>query len=873
MKMQSLKARYDHEDPMNKLTKIAAEPKAHAPSAQVCFLLLAAALLLAVLNDRASAQGQTKWIQVGSMHNWYSEKGGEIEEGNVLEQQYGLRWPALVNRTDGQAAKGFWIGATNFTDAQGNSWNPKVIAVGPRWKGDNEFFPVSFDDYAKFDPPLVFVDGNPSFANPEEIKAVADTLKADRVIVNKVNTLLGISIERKILAFSQQYNDNYHIMDYTFTNTGNPDIGLEAKTLTGVVFYWQFRYAPGGPGPGYEVNNSARWGINAMNDARGYPPDINNSLIPASENDIRCMFTWLGLHTTANRPPAGSSPNAATFDNIGSPIFNVNGIAGVSDFIQAADTNWRLGAAQIAGNAPLYADKSPTDHTNDPNQPFTTSFIASDEPITQNNANTQFDKAAMSNMYARMTVGHAPRQAWLVQPDGQFDQQSQEGNIGVGAPGGWSHGMGFGPYTLAPGQSVRIVWAEGVSGLTFDECVRIGKMYKDGLINTKAKNDSVLNGRLRLFETFRRALANFNSGYNIPEPPYPPSTFNVRGGGDRIALTWDPSSLESANGFVGYRVYRATGRSDSTYHLIYQCGGPKPSDASVKYDPSPTYSFDDVTATRGVSYYYYVTSLGAAIPADPATRTPAGVLESNLFYTRTYDPAFLKRPAGPPSQSALASLPLSTIRKDTNTVEFDFVDNLGGQSTGFSIADFSIILTKSSGERVVVVPPTGSLPLDFRGTAVGTRKSFSMVFDTTGVVAVSYKLQAYDVQSLSMIQLYVNGQRQDIPASIVSPFTKPSDAIRIAPNPYIISSNENALRFPGEPDKIAFFNIPGNCLIKIYTELGELIKEIVHNDGTGDDYWNSITSANQVVVSGIYIVVFENKDTGEKTVKKLVIVR
>lgn len=858
---------------MNKPMKIAAELKTQAPAAQMCCFLLATAVFLMVMNDRASAQGQTKWIQVGSLHNWYTEKGGEIEEGNVLEQQYGLRWPALVNRADCQAAKGFWIGATNFTDVQGNNWNPKVIAVGPRWKGDNEFFPLSFDVYAKFGPPLVLVDGNPSFANPEEIKAVTDTIKADRLMVNKVNTLLGITIERKILAFSQQYNDNYHIMDYTFTNTGNPDIGLAARTLTGVVFYWQFRYAPGGAGPGYEVNNSARWGISAMNDARGFPPDNGNSLIQTSENDIRCMFTWLGLHTTANRPPAGSSPNAATFDNIGAPIFNVTGISGVSTYIQAADTNWRLGAAQMAGNAPLYADQSPTNHTNDPNQPFTTSFVASDEPITQNNANTQFDKTAMTNMYARMTIGHAPRQAWLVQPDGNFDQQTQEGNIGVGAPGGWSNGTGYGPYTLEPGQSVRIVWVEGVNGLTLDECVRIGKMYKVGTINTKAKNDSVLNGRLRLFETFRRALANYNSGYNIPQPPYPPATFNVRGGGDRIALTWDPNPKESANGFVGYRIYRATGRADSTYHLVYQCGGTKPSDSNVRYEPNKTYSFDDVTATRGVSYYYYATSFGAEIPPDPATRTPGGALESNLFYTRTYDPAFLKRPAGPPSQSAVASLPLSTIRKDTNTVEFDFVDNLGGQASGFSIADFSIILTKSSGERTVVVPPTGTLPLDFRNAPVGTRKSFALVFDTTGVVSVLCKVQAYDVRSLSMIQLYVNGQRLALPATIVSPFAKPSDAIRIAPNPYIISSNENTLRFPGEPDKIAFFNIPGNCVIRIYTELGELIKEIVHNDGTGDAYWNSITSSNQVIVSGIYIVVFENKDTGEKTIKKLVVVR
>ena len=108
------------------------------------------------------------------------------------------------------------------------------------------------------------------------------------------------------------------------------------------------------------------------------------------------------------------------------------------------------------------------------------------------------------------------------------------------------------------------------------------------------------------------------------------------------------------------------------------------------------------------------------------------------------------------------------------------------------------------------------------------------------------------------------------------------DSIRIVPNPYSISAYMDAkdpysLRFPGEKDKIAFLNIPGYCTIKIYTELGELINTIEHNDGSGDAYWNSITSSNQVIVSGVYIVVFENKTSGElygaRKMQKLLIVR
>ncbi|HEX9657488.1 MAG TPA: fibronectin, partial [Bacteroidota bacterium] len=86
----------------------------------------------------------------------------------------------------------------------------------------------------------------------------------------------------------------------------------------------------------------------------------------------------------------------------------------------------------------------------------------------------------------------------------------------------------------------------------------------------------------------------------------------------------------------------------------------------------------------------------------------------------------------------------------------------------------------------------------------------------------------------------------------------PLDGIRVVPNPYIISSNEKTLRFEGqtESNKIKFYEIPGECTIRIYTELGEKIKEIVHTDGSADAEWNSTTSSNQIVVSGVYIVHF-----------------
>ncbi|MFQ5772482.1 MAG: hypothetical protein ACE5HX_18240, partial [bacterium] len=71
---------------------------------------------------------------------------------------------------------------------------------------------------------------------------------------------------------------------------------------------------------------------------------------------------------------------------------------------------------------------------------------------------------------------------------------------------------------------------------------------------------------------------------------------------------------------------------------------------------------------------------------------------------------------------------------------------------------------------------------------------------------------------------------------------------------------------------LAFFGLPPKCTIKIFTERGDLVETIEHIDGTGDEFWNSITSSRQVIVSGIYIAYFEAPD-GESTTRKIIIIR
>ncbi len=675
------------------------------------FILLLTFLSLIAFQN-LSAQFETRWMAAGSLHNWYSAIGSEIEEGLVKQQQYGMRWPAIYRNQDMQAAKGFWIGADNFTDQLGVTYPHKVVHVGPRVSGSLEFFPMEFRLINKFENSTVTVDGVNSFLLPQESDVEPDpTMPYDRMIYNVTNTQLGLTMTRKIIQFSQEFHDNYIIHEFVFKNTGNIDddidIELPNNTLTNVYFFWQNRWAIN-KNTRYVIGNGTGWGMNTMNDRTGTPFDNYGK-------DYVSLFAW-----------HGKFPSFTAYDNIGGPIWTPDAI-----YSSPTDTLGRLGASQFVGNAMLYADPSNVDPTI--KQPSTTNYVDSDDPLTsQNDAYNAFK---MTQEYELMTKGHAnPMHAWKVEPAGNFVEPT--GDPAMGTSGGFSTSFSYGPYNIAPGDSVKIVWIEASAGLSREKNIDIGRQFKNGVINAKTKNEFVMTSRDSLFQTFERAIANYNdgNGYLAPEPPMPPKSFSVTSGGDKITLEWDVYDA-SAGQISGFEIYRARGDYDSTYTLLYSAN------ANER-------SFEDVSPIRGVNYYYYITSIGNASDNNGGGKTPSGALKSSRYFTQTYDPATLKRPA------------------ESNM-----------------------------------------------------------------------------------------------------------DKIRIVPNPYIISADPNKLRFPGEEDKIAFLNIPGNCSIQIYTELGELIYEIDHTDGSGDAYWYSVTSSNQIVVSGIYIAVINDNATGDKKILKFAVIR
>lgn len=606
-------------------------------------------LTLAIVSmTYANAQVDYRWLSVGSFHNFYSSIGSEIEEGFIDEQQAGWQWPAIYRGQDAQAMKAMWLGAKDVADPLGgNNWPFRVVHVGPRVTGLGEFTPIDFKTVSKYAPPEVIVDGLESYGKTVINDEVDPTLKADREIRTTVNSLLGVTVERVIKQFSQQYHDNYHILEYTLTNTGNvdddDDIELPNHTVKDLYLHFMYRMAPV-KAVRHTINNSAGWGVNTMNDRRG------DGLHPAEPEQFKAQFAWHGRHEGHMRSKPDGAPS--DYDNIGAPIIIPNTSGG---WLTTGDTTGALGAYHFVGSATLHADKSASDASNDLAQPYTMTDYDSDGDLARNN--DAFNNQKMAEEYALMSRGITPRHAYRIEPTGDPGFLTPTGDPITGSGGGWSYMTGYGPYTLAPGESVKIVFVEASAGIDKELANKTGSDFKRGLISNLEKNKVVFQSRDSLFQTFERAIANFNSGYDIPEAPEPPSRVFINSAGNGIDIEWEYNGSEGD--IDGFQIYRAAGRVDSTYRLLYTAlpTERKVSDGDVARENDPgKYSSDVPTPLRGRDYYYYVVTLGKT-NNDATGNTPVGQkLVSNRYLTQAYDPARLLRPAGD-AMSAIRVVP------------------------------------------------------------------------------------------------------------------------------------------------------------------------------------------------------------------------
>ncbi|UCH63464.1 MAG: hypothetical protein JSU77_03155 [Fidelibacterota bacterium] len=614
------------------------------------------ALYLGLPATFLQAQYRYKWMTIGRLHSPYTAAGAlRIEEADAENQ---LAFPAIEKNSGNKISEGLWVAVKDFTDETGKLWPVKIAHLGPRDGGTLQFFSREFKLVSRFEPPVVRVNGNISFRYWSVVDEVDPTLRADRMIYNRNVNRVGIELEQKVYAFDQQFHDNYHIIEYTFTNTGDvdkdEDVELPDQVLNGVYFFWIQRYAFHAASA-WITGDGAPWGRFTMNDAVGDGHEDYGV-------DFTAQYAW-----------AGYNPKQTEFNSLGQPMWRENP-SWWSALSAPGDTLGRLAAGHFAGRVYIHADKAADDETNavDPTpagtwpdgadpadlagrQPSTMGFLNSDHPDL---AESEYDESLMLRQYnEHITTGrYYPHHADLVepsdegQPPGQYFATPRPESWETIIPyrDGWSFVEGFGPYSMSPGDDVHLVVAEGVAGLSDSAKLEIGIAYKasgaDDALDIEwpagsgvsmTKNEWVMTSRDSLFDMFKRAKANYESGFDIPKAPLPPATFDVTSFGGAIDLKWETYAGELDP--VAWEVWRT---SPIFHHSAYY--------ERIATLPGSARAYRDaVTAENGpivnLGHFYYLQAVGP-VNTDVTGKTPTGEsLKSNRYYTQTYFPVMSGR--------------------------------------------------------------------------------------------------------------------------------------------------------------------------------------------------------------------------------------
>jgi hypothetical protein len=627
------------------------------------------------------AAGIFKWVKVGRIQVRVIDNGHQSEtEAKTGNSEGVARYDYDGNRNTnrlftqwGFRNNGTHLAVRNWKRADGTAF-PYMTAGAEYGTSDSEEIQFVLEEpdgrthhnYRRYQPPQVVVDGmvntdpfpfdEADEVAPDKINKYSTT--ADQMFVSRARTWIGVEVTQKVFAWSQKNHDDYVIYDMVFKNTGNvdrdADIELPTQTLDSLYVMRMI---------GAEPDNSM---AKEWSSWYGCRPG----------EDLRIMYYY----------PHRSK--GSTVDDFGDP---------------REDQNMkRLAGPQFAGEATLFMSNKPNDFTNDNMmQPQMHTIWSYRELYVKEHA-----KLHMNELWKAFEVH---KRGFTTAIDAKFsakkymtgtypgtfhelphdEQGYKHVNDDPGFGGHWHEAIfaSYGPFKLAPGDSIRLVYAMGFGSISKRKGFEVASAWyaknctyagADNLPpqyakypelaeteNDKAKDRWIMTGKDSLFANLRAAQWNQKQNFNIPIPPPAPSV-EVQSRADAIRVKWD-AIAESASDFAGYRVYRAVGSyADSAWVKVFECT-----------KSNLVHQFDDNTASRGASYYYYVTSYddGSQNAADWNGKKES--LESGMYLNMTTRPASLQKAPGTsldqirvvPNPFSLAAAKIQ-YPGDTNMIQF-----------------------------------------------------------------------------------------------------------------------------------------------------------------------------------------------------------
>ena len=589
-------------------------------------------LIAFLILDNTARADVFKWVRIGRMWSAIFDSGDMSRPLRSYRQFYynGNRFMENI---------AWRVAVRDWTDEKGATWGFKTSGTSV-YNGEEAFdnMPVDVDGftirrYVRFQPPSISVQGAPiqpffplegDEVNPDYIDSSGGK-GADQLIESWIRTSVGITIHQKVFAFSQVNHDDYMLYDWTFKNTtgqyttpGGLQVDLPAQTLNGVYFAL------------------AAW-VNQDMGNFGWSTTYGEQ----EGDSLRVAYNY----------PAWN--RGQQYDTFGNPD----------------PTTGFIKEPSYVGIAILHVDKSVDDPTDDREQPHV--FASGLQKYTTSKQHDQDDPTVTELEYSSFHYGFPElvegQKAYYfglnVPAEGRVRYQSrmderkikwvQDATKGRGAIY-----MSLGPFDeMKAGDDFRVVFAVVGGSLSREMRWDIGRRWKNGtltwegedkippvgqafpdLIPTavdRAKDNWVATGKDSLFQNIYNAEWAVQHNYNVPKAPPPPS-IEVWGRPDRVQIVWGSES-ESASDFAGYRVYRAVGSPDTTFTMIHESPG------------NTAHSFDDITAQRGVSYYYAVTAFDDGSQNQPGIENglrPGESVESGILYNRTTEPVSLTRAPG-----------------------------------------------------------------------------------------------------------------------------------------------------------------------------------------------------------------------------------
>jgi hypothetical protein len=493
-------------------------------------------------------------------------------------------WPAGWGYQENAVDIGHWVAVKNFTDKDGTYYSHYVAEGGTYISDENEYnMPLHIKRFRRYPAPMVVVDGEEVGEKWEEsaLDFVDPDLPCEEMIESKWRTGTGMTVTRRSYAVSQKNHYDYIILDYTLVNTGQMDLveGVDREqTLEGVYFVIQGEFRPGRAGEDYYPVHS----ISRDDWAEFYGSEPGDS--------AKCLY-----------------------------MFDGKSLQHGGEQYDPRQSDGYLMAPQYIGFGVLHVDKSPSDQTHWQEMPASVRWESYVGTPSHSGGSTDQD------MYTYISEGKIQRKSMDYDPTTLASKHVA---------------MSFGPYTVAFGDSIRIVLVEAVGGISQALCQSVGAQWKSGAISEEEKNQIAGTGADSLFREVNLAKWAMENDYRIPEAP-PSPDLTVESGPGMVTLQWSdvsnvPDPHTGAEDFAGYRVYRAEGQEDSLFTMIYECGGSSGNPVVHEYV--------DENVRRGFAYYYYVTAY------DDGTQNTWGLypgesLESSMFTNRTVQAAHPVRKA------------------------------------------------------------------------------------------------------------------------------------------------------------------------------------------------------------------------------------